>query len=194
MLAKLLFLISLTPVVVEASRAHSVAEVRGAYLRPNSSILRDIYGEAWWDIGIEGNVVFCNYFMGFLGLDIIYNEGKSIGGCEDTDITILPLSLGAKATLACGCIQPYIGIGPKFIWVWIENDTYSLDRRVNFFTVGGVAKVGAYWWFTQCNSLSVFFDYTFAWKKFGCNPCPNIVNHNVNLSNFMVGIGLGAGF
>lgn len=176
------------------AKIQTIAEFRGAYLRPTSCILREIYGPAWFDLGIEGNVIFCNNYAGFLDLDIIYASGKSIGGCENTDITIFPLSLGAKFTMACKCFQPYLGIGPKFIWTWIEDDTLSMQRCIDFFTVGGVAKAGVYWCLCESTTLSFFIDYTFAWKNFKCNPCPNITNHNIDLSFLTIGLGLGGRF
>lgn len=192
-LFKLLIMFSLIPLAIQA-KTPSVVDFRGAYLRPTSSILRQIYGEAWFDFGIEANYTFYNYFMGFLGLDIIYNEGRSIGLCEPTDITIFPISLGLKVTTYCRCFQPYVGIGPKFIFTWIENDTFSLQRHVNFYTTGGVVNAGVYWWFCDSTALSAFIDYTFAWKRFPCNPCPNITNHNLDLSYLMIGLSLGGSF
>jgi len=176
--------------------AKSVIEFRGAYLRPDSSNLRDIYGQAWFDFGIEGNAAFYNYYMLFLGLDYTFNDGESLGEREPTQISIFPLTVGLKATVRYDYFQPYVGIGPAFIWTWIENDTYNpaLDRNVNFFTVGGIVKVGSYFFVNDVVSLSIFLDYTFARKKFSSCSTSNVERHNITLNNLKVGAGLGVYF
>jgi len=176
------------------SGVYSTIDFRGAYLRPNSSRLRDIYGEAWFDFGIEGNFALSNYFLGWLGLDYTFNYGETLCGNDPTQISIFPLSLGLKAATRYNRIQPYIGVGPKFFWVWIENDSTVLIQKVNFFTVGGVAKIGSHFFIRDTFAFSIFADYSFAKKKFSSNPNSNIIRDNLDLSNVMVGASLGAYF
>lgn len=172
----------------------SVIEARGAYMRPNSDRLRKIYGNAWFDFGLEGSYAFWKYFLAWIDAEYTFNYGETLGGNEPTDISIFPLSFGLKAALHYGCLQPYVGLGPKFFFVWVYNNSFILEQKENFSAVGGVAKFGTYFFPCDRIALSVFLDYSFARKTFSSCTCPGITRDDLDLSNLLIGASFGAYF
>lgn len=172
----------------------AVIEARAAYFRPNSSRLRAIYGNAWFDFGMEGSYALRKSILAFLTAEYTFAFGNTLGGNDPTEISLFPLSFGLKAAYRYKCFEPYIGLGPKFFFVWIDNDSLNLMQKENFSTVGGVAKFGTYFFPTSRTALSLFLDYSFAWKKFPCSDICGITRNNLDLSNLLIGASFGASF
>ena len=70
----------------------------------------------------------------------------------------------------------------------------ALKKHVDFAQLGGVVKGGVYY-FPYCNfSLSLFVDYSFGRKKFSSPKNSNSKSHDLDLSQLLVGAGLGYAF
>jgi len=156
----IIVLVTAVSLLTEACGTYFDVDV--CYYRPNSSVLRDTYSDAWVNYQFTLDVpVGCNsYFWTAVGIHI--EDGSSEGNeVIDTWYRGVPVTLGAKYYIPCSCIQFYGGLGLRYFNVRIINCSGIVDNIVSKAAVGGAAVLGARLNMGDCLSLNTFVDYSF---------------------------------
>lgn len=190
-----LLLFSSVPIVASA---YSTIEVRTSAFFPMSHHFREIYDDVGIDYEVEiATTIPCTCIELWANFDWFSEDGHPKGSCNGrTEIEVANLSAGVKASCPiCGCLYAYLGIGPTFGWVWVDNKWDCCDSsrckrnkdKDERFAVGGVLKTGFNYYFTQCFFLDLFADYFYQPVHFHHDNCHDI-------GGFRLGAGLGFGF
>lgn len=173
-------------------------EVRAAYFRPTSKKVRDIYSDGWATYEARGSVDFCNNLQVWLGLDWSHKEGRSLGLRDKTKLHLIPVTLGVKYVFDIApCTQFYVGGGACYSFLKIHDHSPYVHQHISKRTWGGIAEAGATYYF-GCNFFAdIFVDYIyqkFNFSNSGSGYSSYVERHDVDLSGFKVGGGLGVTF
>lgn len=174
-----------------------------AYFRPTSNTLRDIYGSSWLNSGLEvsGKLPIKEPFLEdlylFGGFNYLDASGHSLGGRDQTEIRIIPLSLGANYmyTLIKGSspLKLYLGGGPCYFFVRVKNDASFAKRRVTKNGFGAIVNGGAHYFINSSLFLNGFVSYSF--RNFGViETRKGVSGKGVEVGGLSIGGGLGFQF
>lgn len=174
--------------------AESSLEFRVAAFFPMDDRFTRIYGDVGVDYQIEySTTIFCcSCLEAWVNLDWYPKHGH-VRDCGSSDIDLLNLGVGLKSSFCmCSCFYPYLGIGPSFGWVWIDNRMKCCDQchkkkdHDSEFAVGVLVKSGLLYYF-GCNLfLDLFVDYLYQPVHFH--------HRHVDVGGFKTGLGLGVCF
>ncbi|KIC72063.1 outer membrane beta-barrel protein [Candidatus Protochlamydia amoebophila] len=179
----LLILLSLTNV---AASLEIKAEAKSQLFFPASKRFRRIYGNCMG--GYEGQVTvfFPKYFQGWINVDGMSKKGHSFYLHDFTRISIVNMSFGMQYTyILPRNLSFYVGLGPSFGIVKLENRFFGIHTNKIYFAFGGVFKTGFYYDINARFFLNMFFDYLYQ---------PNCFKTQVNLGGNKLGLGIGYKF
>lgn len=175
-------------------------EFKAAYFHATGSRFKDIYGSnaALYGPEITFQLCECSNWYGFASADFLHKKGHSIGLDTPTSIRLVPLGFGLKYFLpSCfECFDWYAGLGFQPIHVGINNDSENVIPCLRKWALGGIAKIGGFFYVFDCLFLDIFGAYSFAHVK----PCQFQINeeavlsNNADISGAIFGIGLGYRF
>ena len=168
---------------------------------PQEKILREIYGSAWVNYGIELNRIpvpcmsHCRNFGLFAGIDYMTKDGKSLGGNDDTRIQVIPLTLGVRWlrnfwTRCDKTMDFYLGLAPRYSFLRIHDHTSVGVRHIYKSQIGIYTKLGIL--VRPCGRcvLDVFASGTYT--DFSSPNTPNLVSrYSLQLCGVNVGGGIG---
>lgn len=158
---KLIFILLFLPSLLRADWFQTQFKV--AYFRPDSSIMRDIYGSAWTNLGVNFTFPYRCGFNGFFGFNYMHEHGSSIGAERDTRISMYPFTLGFRYLLYVNqYMNWYVGLNGKAVYIRVKNDRVIAKKRVFTWAPGGGGEVGATFWVTSRLSFELFADYYYA--------------------------------
>ncbi|MDN3506888.1 MAG: hypothetical protein P0S96_06630 [Simkaniaceae bacterium] len=168
------------------------AEVRACAFFPTSNRFKDNFGCVGANYQLEIGKTFgcCCENQIWLGVDW-YPKSGHLSSCGSSCIDILNASLGYKRFWCCGCFTPYLGIGPSFGYVWLENkrrccsDCHPWKSKDQAFAVGGVARAGAQLNFCGPFFADLFVDYIVEVALF---------HRTAYIGGLKTGLGLGINF
>ncbi|CUI15752.1 conserved hypothetical protein [Candidatus Protochlamydia naegleriophila] len=172
-------------------------EARVAYYRPSSKKVKEIYGNGWADYQVELSKGFCDNWRAFVGVSGFSKSGRSLGEHDKTTLRLIPLTFGVKYVYNYApCVDIYIGGGAAYSWLRIKDHSSYVHEHVKKSRFGGIAQIGAYYYFNECLFADVFIDYLFQKYDFSNSHSYSryVERHDVNLSGFKVGAGLGYRF
>ncbi|MCB0386391.1 MAG: hypothetical protein KDD43_13445, partial [Bdellovibrionales bacterium] len=162
-----------------------------------------IYGSSWLNSGFEvsGRLPFTQPFLKdlylFGGFNYLDAEGHSLGGHDQTEIRIIPLSLGLKymytAIEGSNPLKLYLGAGFRYFFVRVKNDVSFVKSRVTKSGLGGVVEGGALYFINNVVFLNGFIDYSF--RNLGIiNTKTGVSGKGVEVGGLSIGGGLGFQF
>ncbi len=162
-----------------------MAELRGSYFYPTSTLFQDIYRDGGFEGEIEVLRTFTTHWIGWGNINYFRRDGYSKGIQDKTTIHMVPLSLGVKYQFPCyNSLSPYLGAGITYTFVNIKNDSPFVRRNVSKSGVGFVLKSGTYLTLTENFFLDLFVDYYYQKMQF-------YKTSKTDLGGFKIGIGLG---
>lgn len=170
-------------------------EFKAAYFRPTNSCVREIYGHGGAIYGPEVTFQLCqnSCWYGFASINFLSKHGHSIGACDRTKLSIMPLAFGAKYFVPSCCGDFYVGLGFQPIRLKTTNCSPFVIQKTSKWGVGGIAKFGLYSCLTPCIFLDLFIDYSFT--RVNCNKCFDCtIPLKVRLDGVLLGAGLGYKF
>lgn len=161
------------------------------YFQPTSSYLRKVISGGT-DYQLMLTYKWCNRLGVFFGVDYFSKEGRSTGTHSKTKLTLVPFTLGLKATTILSTfwdcshvLQGYFLIGPRWYYARATNHVDYLSHHNNAQGFGGVVGVGLEY-LTGCFSLNTFVNYSSA-KLHGHST-------HINVGGFVFGAGVGMNF
>lgn len=180
-----LILISFCPLAADTS-----IQFRADAFFPTSNHVRKIFGDDGASYGVEASTSMMGCFDGWFNFDWYQKHGRSIVGCQckgdSTKMEIANFSFGVKIPyLICDCFAPYLGIGPSFSKVWLQNKTQCQRKNASKWACGGVVKMGIHYYFCEFLFLDFFVDYLYQ---------PVFFHKRVEVGGFKTGGGMGVIF
>lgn len=166
-------------------------EFRFGYYRPSDNVLRDVYGE-----GLDSQVsVSVRSWKGLYTMaagNYFRKSGHSLGGNERTRIEIWSASAGLKYLFALPLDYSfYLGAGPRYFFVYSENDSTTVDRNVDGNNIGFFANTGFLYHFNCHVFLDAYFEYSWGQISFSSST-PNVIpRKNVQVGGISAGGGIG---
>lgn len=172
-------------------------EFKAAYFLPTNSCVRHIYGKGSILYGPEITFQLCENknWYGFASVDFLSKKGHSLGLCNRTKMSIVPLGIGVKYFVPFCHGDFYIGLGFQPIHLKTLNCSTHAIHKTSKWGFGGIAKIGANFNLPCHFFMDLFFDYSFT--RIGrdkCSVSPFLVPLKVNMSGAIFGIGLGYNF
>jgi hypothetical protein len=169
-------------------------QARGAAFLPLTSQIRKIYGSALPTVELETSYQLiqwsdCNQLLLWWNVGWTFQTGKSIGFGYPCELDLVPFSLGVTYQYnIVRNIDFYVGIGPTYSLLWIENKTpfQTVHQRRGQF--GFTTKTGFRFTFATNFFFDIFGDYYYTQFKKMNNSIQNINGH---FSGFFVGAGFG---
>jgi hypothetical protein len=179
---------------------HTLLEFKAAYFLPTNDVFKHLYnGSA--EYGPELTVQLCEdkNWYGFLSIDYFEKKGRSLGLCDFTKVSLLPLGVGLKYFVPFWCDRAdfYLGLGFQPVYVQTKNCTDTSITKQHRWGFGGIAKAGTYWYLPCDFFIDLFIDYSFV--KVGCKQrClpahETITPRKANVSGALFGGGIGYRF
>ncbi len=173
------------------------AKISGYF--PLNSRVSEIYGDALPDFEIQLATTWCN-FQPWISLEYIWSNGHSLGGHNKTALSLLPLGFGVNYLFPiCDRFTAYIGGGALYSFFRTEDHAASSRKHIRKDAWGGTAKLGVYYFYTDCLFFEGFLDY--AYQKFNFHnsnsndpDAPFIERNDADLSGIKLGFGVGGRF
>lgn len=167
-------------------------EIRAAIFFPQSGLYRKIYEnvpavqteasyQIWNDLRAWGNVTF------------LWKEGHSVPLENQTDLSMVPFSIGLKYVFHCRYdLDLCLGGGAAFIWTHIHDHSPYVIPKTNKFDCGGVLKMQLIKRF-GCFYGSIFTDYILAnihiHRSHRC-----VTRHSEDIGGLFLGLSIGKEF
>jgi hypothetical protein len=172
-------------------------EGRVAYFRPSSKKVQEIYGDGWADYQIEISKGFGENWRAWLGVSGFEKSGHSLGFHDKTKLSLIPVTLGAKYLFCLdACTKLYVGAGICYSSLSIKDHSNYVHEHISKGRVGGLFQVGVYYVFTEHFFADIFVDYLY--QRFDFSKSHDysqyVERHDLNLSGFKVGGGIGIKF
>ena len=164
-------------------------EAKGAYFYSTSPTFRNIYGGSGLS-GIDVTYSGWKQIYPWVGLNLLYASGHSIGLLEPTQLYAIPMELGLKCLFFRGPLIPYLGGGLLGAWAHIHNATCFANSHQEGWGIGGIGKFGSYIFLYDRLFLDIFLNYY--WLKIQVNRGGRcVLIRSGDLSGLVIGSGLG---
>lgn len=173
-----------------SAREKPIVEVRFAYLRPSSELLRDTYGNGGIDYQLTGTFpVFCGVNL-WGAVDFFYTNGTSNAGTK-TKFHMVPLTFGLKYMAPYfDPIIPYLGLGGRYYLTQaISNNPYDL-KSISQNGFGGVVEGGLLYFFCDHFAADLFASYGFTTLGPPSLTQSNLIPESLNLCALTIGGGI----
>lgn len=178
-----------------------ILEFKGAYFQPTHGDFKAIYHKGGGFFGPELTVQLCKErrWYAFAAFDYFQKKGRSVGLCSPTKVELIPIDVGLKyfAPVRCDCVDLYVGLGLEAVNVRTRDCSPYVLQSLSKWGVGGIAKVGVYWYLPHNFVIDLFVDYSFVktMKNRCCfSPRCGVQLVRANVSGVIAGIGLGYRF
>ena len=192
-----LALIALMPINIQASCLSGVeVEAKISAFFPSSKIIRRIYSDAIPYYELEIAKPFCNHWQVSLGLGYLSNDGHAIGCKNKTSFHLIPVTLGLKYLYSINsCMDIYTGAGA--CWSFLKNKDHSpfVHKNISDDALGGIFKLGFIYRIKEHIFIDIFTEYLYQHFSFKHHFKDHYtLRHNLNMSGFKIGGGLGFTF
>lgn len=165
---------------------NSELKVRGSAFIPTGHLFREIYGTAGGSFDVEFATNIRDYLQAWANYDWFGKSGHSVGLCSPTKIHISSISFGLKYPYDIkSWLRLYLGLGPSFALIKINNQTCCSNACANQSSIGFVVKTGADFYFNKRGFVDVFLDYAYQKTAFECR---------TDVGSVRIGAGLGVAF
>ncbi len=157
-------------------------QVRVDAFFPASDRFRHIYGTVAPSYEVEASRKLNSFIDIWANFDWFFKHGEA--GCHtSTEITVANGSFGIKFPFKISKhVKVYVGLGPTFAGVWLENKTHCDHKHISKFSFGGIAKSGFIFSLNKHVFFDLFADYFYQ---------PVHYKKHVNVGGLRTGLGLG---
>lgn len=167
--------------------------IRGAFFRPSSSLLREIYGNGMTEIQGEVSRFITGPLHVWATTAYATKTGCSVPLGNYTRLQIIPTTVGLKVHKELEYnTHIYAAAGGVFTHARIDDDSEYVKQHLRNNSVGLMLETGFGWEWAESGIFGFFADYSYQKMRFleaqGC-PCPNL-----NLSGYKVGARIGLSF
>lgn len=169
---------------------------RVAYFRPESKKVRKIYADGWADYQLEVFQELCPNWQIWSGISGFSKKGHSLELHDHTKLQLIPLSLGLKYIYPFTCnLDGYLGVGACYSFLHIRDHSDYVEQHISRQDWGGVGQIGLYYQAQQGFFINLFADYFYQRFYFHHVDFSHYVQrHNLNLSGWKLGAGIGICF
>ncbi|MCX5924319.1 MAG: hypothetical protein NTZ68_02760 [Candidatus Dependentiae bacterium] len=165
-------------------------EAKAAYFFSTNKLFRDIYG--------AGSGLYGGEITAELGHDIYIwgngsfftKKGRSIGECNPTKVTLIPLSAGLKYMHSLRRSDLYLGLGALATHLTTCDDSPYVCRKQSKWGFGGIVKSGVFIHVARSFYFDIFADYSFIKVHFSKCCDKQVQSHSAPLDGMSLGIGL----
>jgi len=193
------------PAIIEAGHPLLV-ETKVAYYRPFDHMVRKIYAPRLANYQLEATYPFStekkiwNQFNVWGAVNYIRTEGESLWLRERSKMRTVPLTLGIKwmwpfrDEIKENDLQLYIGLGMRYFFVRIDNETHYAIEKVTFNGMGGVAEVGGLLYINPRVFLDFFMDASYRRFHSSSKDGHPVTRRSLQAGGFSAGGGIGFTF
>jgi outer membrane protein len=179
---------------VEASCSSEFeVEAKVSAFFPSSKIIRRIYSDVIPYYELEIAQRFCNDWQVWLGAGYLSKDGHAIGCKNKTSFRLIPVTLGLKYLCSVNhCMDLYTGAGA--CWSFLKNKDHSpfVHKNISNEALGGIFKLGLIYRVKENIFIDIFTEYLYQHFSFKRHYEDHYtLRHNINMSGFKVGGGLG---
>lgn len=195
------------------------AEARVGYYHPSSKRVRRIYGDGWADYQFElsksfknfgglGNLCGCTHLKDiewriWTGVSGFSKKGESIGFHDETELQLIPISMGLKIFYPILCnTKIFIGGAACYSLLHIHDHSKYVHENISKESWGGLFQSGMTYDFCNWAYATVFFDYYFQRFHFHDHSFSGssdftgssggyVERFDLNMNGYKIGCGLG---
>jgi opacity protein-like surface antigen len=185
------------PITTEASCLSGFeVETKVSSFFPSSKIIRGIYSDAIPYYELEVAKPFCNDWQVWVSLGYLSNKGYAMGCNNKTSFRLIPITLGLKYLCSISdSMDLYAGAGA--CWSFFKNKDHSsfVYKNISNNALGGLFKLGFIYHVKKNIFIDIFTEYLcqhFSFKHHYEHHYT--LRHNLNMSGFKIGGGLGFNF
>lgn len=195
--AFLLYITFWMPITAEASCLSGFeVETKVSAFFPSSKIIRRIYSDVIPYYEFEITKPFCNDWQVWLGAGYFSNEGHAIGCKNKTSFLLIPVTFGLKYIYSISdCMDLYTGAGA--CWSFLKNKDHSsfVHKNISNNALGCICKLGFIYRVKENIFIDIFTEYLYQHFSFKHHYAEHYtLRHNLNMSGFKIGGGLGFNF
>ncbi len=185
------------PINIEASCLSGFeVEAKISAFFPSSKIIRRIYSDAIPYYELEIAKPFCNNWEAWLGVGYLSNDGYALGCKNKTSFYLIPVTFGLKYLYSINpCMDLYTGAGA--CWSFLNNKDHSpfVHKNISDDALGGIFKLGFIYRIKEHVFIDIFTEYLYQHFSFKHHYEDHYtLRHNLNMSGFKIGGGLGFNF
>ncbi len=171
-------------------------EGRFAAFVPFESKVRKIYNDALPSLEVEASMPVWECVSGWVNAGYIWNEGKSLGLENKTELQLIPLSAGLKWVQPVTCdVDLYLGLGATYSFLRIHDHSEFVKEHVRKQAFGGTVKTGFIYHYTCNVFFEGFVDYYYTrFTKSSSHSEPFVQEYDLNMSGLKFGVGAGYSF
>lgn len=164
-----------------------------SYFRPNSSVLRTIYSSAWVKYDLMLLHPIWENIYATESVSYTMKHGRSLGGHQRTRMWIVPISLGINYLYAWDDFDFYVGVGPRYFFINIKNNSNFVERHDSKSGLGGFAAAGVNYHFCNGFLFDLFVDYSY--KRFDFHKDrERVQRESLQVGGLSIGGGIGYRF
>lgn len=168
-------------------------EFKAAYFLPSDKCVKKMYGNGGALFGPELTFRVYDNWYGFASIDFLTKHGHSIGLCNRTTMSLMPIGLGFKYLVPFCYGDFYVGLGFQPVRLKTTNCSTGVEPLTINWGFGGIAKIGSFFTLPDHWFIDLFIDYSFV--KVGGKKCaPGVVPIKANLNGAIFGGGIGYRF
>lgn len=188
---KILFvLILLNFSIIHANLHHTMIEIKPAYFQFQDDYARNIFNSGGFMPSIEIDSHIYNRLHWFAELGFLYKEGHSHITDSDTNIYLLPISVGLKQFLTLtNDSKLYLKLAPNWIWAKEHQEYPGFKRSFSLNTFGATLGLGFLLYPVKHWTIDLFTNYLYDRTSM-----KNKVSHlktKLYLGGFQIGFGIG---
>lgn len=170
-------------------------EAKGGIFVPLSNNVRKIYNGVIPDVEWELGTRFFQNWQTWANVSyIFFEDGRTLGLRDDTNLKLLPLSLGIKYFLPINLNTDfYFAAGAVCSFLWVHNHSKYIPNHLTKITPGAIAKTGFIYRWDEHFFVEGFFDYLYQHFDFSksYSPSHHVDGHDLNMSGLKFGFALG---
>lgn len=141
-------------------------EIKPGYFFFSHHTLRKIYHGGF---EIQGSVTYpvCGVLALYGALGYLRVKGKSLGACQKTSISQIPLDFGLRAiTDVTECVNAYLTIGPRFFHFHQHNNSVYVPKNIRKNGLGFFVNGGCNFMKDDRFLFGLFGEFAFEQKSF----------------------------
>lgn len=173
-------------------------EFKPGYYYFTDSQMRSFFDNGGFTMRVETGYQFWGPLMVWVDASYFQKSGSAIGGTEPLEIKLASITLGLKTFYQFNSyVAAYAGAGPRLLMMLLHNDSPFVRGEDNEVGIGGGFNAGLWlfpipqWW--PSLFVDLFTDYSL--KTMHVQPDEiSSIDHDVNISGFTFGLGLGIRF
>lgn len=169
-------------------------ELKIGYFIPWDKALRQVYYSGGLDLRLSYTQPVSQHFSVYFDSEYVYLSGKSVNFHQHTHLNMFNLSAGLEiiSSLYYNLMKCYGVIGPRYFFVFQNNNPSFVDKHLNQNNIGGFVGIGVLFEPIQHFIIDVWMDGSYCKMHF--HPHRNNVFSNGSVQVGGIALGLGVGY